>query len=125
MEQSLLQELKKGLADKKDQLIKQLEGIGKKGEGEEAGYDATFPEYGESMEDNAIEVADYTTNLSLEKRLEDELARVDASLVKIEEGKYGVCESCGKDIEPEILAISPESTLCVSCKRAMNNDGDK
>lgn len=124
MEKSFLDDLKQGLAEKKAQLIKQLESIGHRseGEGEDAGFDADYPQYGDSMEDNAIEVADYTTNLSLERRLEDELAKVETSLGKMEEGVYGVCESCGKNIEAEILKISPESTLCVTCKRAMNGD---
>ena len=122
MEKTFLEDLKKGLADKRDQLIKQLESIGHRSEGEEADFDADYPEYGESMEDNATEMADYATNLSFEKRLEDELAKVEVSLNKLEDGTYGLCENCGKQIEPEILQISPESTLCVSCKKALNGD---
>ena len=50
----------------------------------------------------------------LKKRLED----VEEALRKIQEGKYGICEKCGKEIEEEILDIDPESRLCKSDKLA-------
>lgn len=42
---------------------------------------------------------------------------IDAALNKIKEGKYGVCEKCGKEIESDVLDISPESRYCKNCKR--------
>jgi DnaK suppressor protein len=48
----------------------------------------------------------------LKKRLDD----VVFALAKISTGKYGICETCGKEIEEEILDIDPESRLCKSDK---------
>jgi DnaK suppressor protein len=48
----------------------------------------------------------------LKKRLDD----VNIALGKIQTGKYGTCEKCGKPIETEILEIDPESRFCKHCK---------
>ncbi len=37
------------------------------------------------------------------------------SLLKI--GKYGICESCGKMIDTDRLAIHPGVTVCIKCEK--------
>jgi DnaK suppressor protein len=32
---------------------------------------------------------------------------------------YGICERCGKPIDPARLATLPETTLCVKCKNEL------
>lgn len=113
------------LEAKQADIIKQLGSIGSKSAGAEVNFDAKFPDYGDSasIEDNASEVSDYTTNLSLERDLEDELHSVEKVLKSIEEGKYGVCKYCHKEIEIERLKIRPESTACVACKNSLKTQG--
>ncbi|OZG74820.1 dimethylmenaquinone methyltransferase [Hahella sp. CCB-MM4] len=43
------------------------------------------------------------------------IRRIQSALLRIAEGSYGVCESCGEEIQPGRLAIMPETTLCVKC----------
>jgi len=121
MDQASLEKLTALLSEKKDRIIGQLESIGHRAEGEN-NFDADYPQYGESMEDNATEMADYATNLSLEKDLEKELADVEVALKKITDGHYGKCRYCGKEIEMERLLIRPESNSCVSCKKALKGE---
>ena len=45
------------------------------------------------------------------------LADVDAALIKLDEGSYGVCELCGDPIHPDRLEVLPFATLCVGCQR--------
>jgi len=116
-----MEEFKTMLQEKRIEVIKQLESVGHKAEGGKDNYDAEFPDYGDSMEDNAIEVADYAKNLSLEKDLEKELHSIDKGLEAIESGEYGVCKHCGTDIEMERLKIRPESNSCIACKKALKN----
>ncbi|MFA5047992.1 MAG: TraR/DksA C4-type zinc finger protein [Patescibacteria group bacterium] len=126
MDQKTLKELKKQLEEKRIDVIKQLESIGVKVEGgAETNFNAEFPDYGNSasVEDNASEVADYTTNLSLERDLEDELRGVDKALKRMEDGTYGKCNYCHKDIEVQRLKIRPESTACVTCKNTLKGKG--
>jgi len=62
-----------------------------------------------------IEEADY-----LEMRFttrEDRLLRkVEDALKRIEEGKYGICEVCGGEIDVNRLKLRPVATMCIKCK---------
>jgi RNA polymerase-binding protein DksA len=40
---------------------------------------------------------------------------IQAALNRIEDGSYGICDSCGKDIGEGRLAAVPEATRCVTC----------
>ncbi len=51
--------------------------------------------------------------LTLEKKLED----IAHAIARAQELGYGICERCGKRIDPERLEIFPETTLCIDCKR--------
>ncbi len=43
---------------------------------------------------------------------------IDEALKKIEEGVYGMCESCGKKINKERLKAIPYVTLCRQCQES-------
>lgn len=47
----------------------------------------------------------------------DKLAQIERALLAIEEGTYGVCESCGEPIGKMRLLAFPRATLCVTCKQ--------
>ncbi len=51
--------------------------------------------------------------LTLERRVED----IDHAIKQAQQHGYGICERCGKQIDPERLEIFPETTHCVDCKR--------
>ncbi len=40
---------------------------------------------------------------------------IQAALSRIEDGTYGLCDSCGKEIGEARLAAVPEATRCVNC----------
>ena len=40
---------------------------------------------------------------------------IQAALARIDDGTYGLCENCGKDIAPARLSAVPEATRCVNC----------
>ena len=44
-----------------------------------------------------------------------ELAEIDAALVRIEEGRYGRCLSCGGPMGLQRLRAIPEARYCVGC----------
>jgi RNA polymerase-binding protein DksA len=45
------------------------------------------------------------------------LADVEAALARRAEGRYGICESCGRPIAPERLAARPAARTCIDCAR--------
>jgi RNA polymerase-binding protein DksA len=56
---------------------------------------------------------DYT----LEENSEELLAKIDAALQRIEDGTYGICTNCGREIQRERLEATPWAELCIDCKR--------
>ena len=44
------------------------------------------------------------------------IKKIRASLVDIQEGVYGICDDCGKDIAIERLKARPVARRCIQCK---------
>lgn len=47
----------------------------------------------------------------------DLLELAERALAKLDDGTYGVCESCGQPIGKARLHAFPRATLCVTCKQ--------
>jgi RNA polymerase-binding protein DksA len=60
---------------------------------------------------------EYEKELSIEQNTVDLLSKVERSLENIDNGTYGICESCGKSIPMARLDVLPYVTLCVDCAR--------
>jgi len=45
------------------------------------------------------------------------LSEIEAALVRIEEGTYGTCTACGKEIAPDRLEAHPWASLCIDDAR--------
>jgi RNA polymerase-binding transcription factor len=54
--------------------------------------------------------------MSLANNARDMLDQIERALSRIENGTYGICESCGNAIGKGRLQAFPRATLCVSCK---------
>ena len=78
--------------------------------GEETAYD-------NHLGDTATETYDRELDYSLEESSERLRAEIDAALKRIEEGTYGICSNCGKQIPEERLEALPWATLCIDCQR--------
>ena len=53
----------------------------------------------------------------IEESEEAHLSYVEAALKRIDAGTYGICENCGRPIQPARLEAMPWLTLCIDCKR--------
>ena len=47
----------------------------------------------------------------------DKLAQIERALQRIDDGTYGICESCGEPIGKLRLMAFPRATLCMTCKQ--------
>ncbi len=45
----------------------------------------------------------------------EELARIRAAYLRMDEGEYGYCVECGDEIAPERLDILPATPFCAKC----------
>jgi len=71
----------------------------------------------------ATEIVEVEKGLILEKRVRDQLAEVEHALDKLDQGTYGLCDSCGQPIEPARLEALPHANLCLSCKARQAKNG--
>ncbi len=67
-------------------------------------------------EEEATETFELEKRLALERRLKGQLADMERALQKFEEGTYGLCDVCGRPIEPARLEALPQANLCLTCK---------
>lgn len=54
---------------------------------------------------------------AIQDELNKKSSQVKKALKRIKQGKYGICEDCGKMIDTDRLSIIPEATLCISCEK--------
>ena len=52
---------------------------------------------------------------ALVRQLKATLSQIKKALARIAEGKYGICEKCGKVIDKARLKAMPMTTLCSEC----------
>jgi len=50
------------------------------------------------------------------------LEKIDRALERIDNGTFGVCESCNEDISVKRLQARPITTLCIRCKEEQERD---
>jgi RNA polymerase-binding protein DksA len=55
--------------------------------------------------------------MSLANNAREMLAQAEHALQRIEDGTFGVCESCGEPVGKMRLMAFPRATLCLSCKQ--------
>lgn len=66
--------------------------------------------------DHASSDRDRELALMLADREREKLTFVDDALKRIENGTYGICESCEEVIDKERLMAMPFTKLCLSCQ---------
>ncbi len=68
------------------------------------------------FDEETDEAEEVGNQLAVAQDLKTRLDDIEVALEKIREGRYGICEKDGEEIEEEILDIDPESRLCKSDK---------
>jgi DnaK suppressor protein len=71
---------------------------------------------GNHLADDASEVVTRDVNLALRGNSQDLLAQVEAALLRMDDGTYGVCARCGQPINPDRLEALPYATYCITCQ---------
>ncbi|MEZ4598741.1 MAG: TraR/DksA C4-type zinc finger protein [Syntrophotaleaceae bacterium] len=61
----------------------------------------------------------------LSESTREEIMRIDEALDRIENGEYGLCQSCGEPIATERLEIRPHARYCVDCKEELEREQAK
>ncbi|WP_188456104.1 TraR/DksA C4-type zinc finger protein [Virgibacillus oceani] len=114
-----LNKCKVALEERQNELIKHVQDhFGLKFEfaqesiGELSNYDNHPAEHGTALYDREKDVA-------LNEHAEEELEEINEALHAIEDGTYGICTKCGRDIPYERLEAIPTTDVCI--EHASNN----
>jgi DnaK suppressor protein len=67
--------------------------------------------------DLASEERDREINFILSDRERVKIKQIDDALERMEDGSYGVCESCGLEVAEERIAAMPFTRLCRDCQQ--------
>ncbi len=109
MSKKLLKQLNDRLKDRRHHLLNEVR--------------MRLNEFKNSGSDKLTDTADIASNLiedeivmSIAQCEAREIAQIDNALKKIQKGKYGICECCGKSINKQRLMAIPFVNLCVKCK---------
>ncbi|MFP5352019.1 MAG: TraR/DksA family transcriptional regulator [Actinomycetota bacterium] len=113
MDQKQLDEARARLEEERETVDRQLLDHGVEVEGDEN----VSVEAHEGFADSAQVTAERSQQITMVEQLRVRRADIQRALEKIDEGTYGKCESCGKEIPPERLEAVPAATLCVDCKQ--------
>lgn len=116
-----LAEVKIKLLTEKKRLEDELGIFAIKDEKIEGNYTTPYQDLGSSEDENAIEYTEQERNISLEHTLEIALKDVVNAIKRIDDGSFGLCKYCKKEIPKERLKVRPESSSCIECKSILQS----
>ncbi len=115
-----LGDLRTRLVDERAELQDQLETI------EDLSFATTQSDLsGEvGLDDEAADAGSATfereKDLSIEQNVRDLLQKIERALKRMDEGTYGVCERCGKNIEKARIKALPYVDMCINDAQAQS-----
>ncbi|MEW6488579.1 MAG: RNA polymerase-binding protein DksA [Thermodesulfobacteriota bacterium] len=66
--------------------------------------------------DRATAESDLNFLLRIRDRERKLIQKIQEAMQRLEEGTYGICESCGEEIGEKRLEARPVTTQCIDCK---------
>ncbi len=75
--------------------------------------------------DLGTETFDRERDLSVLEEVEAELTDIERALQRLTSGTYGLCEGCGRPIEPDRLEAVPAARLCLADQRLAEADASR
>jgi RNA polymerase-binding transcription factor DksA len=76
------------------------------------------------LADLATDHFDQEVSLGLLENEEQSLAAIAAALGRIDAGRFGLCEECGKEVPKERLDALPFASRCLECARRAERRGE-
>ncbi|SEN55212.1 transcriptional regulator, TraR/DksA family [Amphibacillus marinus] len=106
-----LTEIKRELTERKRELVKQINlemELTRNGE-----YSTELSDYDNHPGDNGSDLYEREKEMALTEHERVELAAIEHSLTRMNNGKYGTCVTCGSTINPERLEAVPTTQFCI------------
>lgn len=102
------------LEEEKARLEGELETVGRRNPSNPEDWEpiAVNPELVPDPNDRADQMTEYRGNAAILTDLENRYNEVKGALTRMDEGSYGTCRICGKDIEEARLDADPSADTC-------------
>jgi DnaK suppressor protein len=71
--------------------------------------------FGKRIGDGTSEAVSRLTDARVAETIQYALERTERALAKLDDGSYGVCDSCGDRISSGRLRAMPDGVLCLNC----------
>jgi DnaK suppressor protein len=71
--------------------------------------------FGKRVGDGTTEAVERINTTATARSIATAIGEVDRALEKLDEGTYGTCDDCGREIGPERLEAAPWAALCIDC----------
>ena len=114
----MLETIRGRLAAQQEELLEQLREIEESTSSSSRGDISGDVSFDEDSVDAGSFTSEREKDLSIAHNVRDLLEKIGRVLDKIDDGTYGICESCGKRIEAARVKALPHVLLCLSCKKA-------
>lgn len=117
MDKKDLEGLKGFLLDERQRLEHELADIESGNHEKAASAAGGESAYRTHMADSATETFERERDLCVEENVRNMLGGVNAALVRVEQGTYGICGVCREPIDLERLKALPYADMCIECKK--------
>jgi DnaK suppressor protein len=108
--------IRRDLEERRDRTRERIAALAKRPER------GTAQGFGKRIGDGTVEAISRLTEIGVGANLEESLARTERALAKLDEGTYGVCDSCGRPIAAKRLQAMPDVVLCIDCAATARRD---
>jgi DnaK suppressor protein len=105
------------LEQERDSLRRDIEALGIDNQAQQDDYGV-----GNHIADDATEVFTRERDLALQSNSQELLTQVEAALERMDEGRYGICARCGKQIAPDRLEALPYAIYCITCQSQVEHE---
>lgn len=120
MNKEFLQQQKRRLEQRKQDIEEDLKKFAKKDPNIKGNWETKFPDFGIRTADpseQTDQIEQYEATLPVEYALETKLKEIEQALSRIKKKTYGTCQKCGKKVKIERLKAYPEASLCIKCTK--------
>jgi len=111
-----IEHFKETLLKEKERVEEELKGVGRKNPSNPNDWEGTpgETEYVDASDKNSLadKFESFEERSAVEVELETRLNEIKAAIEKIEKGEYGICNTCGKEIEDDRLEANPAAETC-------------
>lgn len=111
------QELKQALERERDGLRVRLKDLLEESEAlvDDESHEGTEGGIGSGMADTVSDLVQRDVYGAVQDTLRPHLEEVEAALLRMESGAYGICTNCGRPIAIGRLRAAPWAELCIDC----------